>query len=549
MREEKTTIVLVEDNPLHRRLIERLIASGSRLNYELETFEVLDEALERLRDGGVDVILLDLVLPESQGLDTVARVRAESDSVPIVVLTGVDDVEVALRAVDAGALDYLVKDKISSSRLDRAVRYALERTRARTNEWNSPMLRLAHKQFSRAAQLTDIDDNIRQRLLFPQRAQVVSFPFRRDDYDQVETVFGYRVQHVLSMGPTKGGVRYDREVNLGEVSALAMWMTWKCALFRLPFGGAKGGVRVDPSTLSEPELQRMTRRYTAEIIDTLGPQRDIAAPDLGTNQEVMAWMMDTYSEQKGYTVPGVVTGKPVVLGGSPGRRHATGRGLAYVVEMAADHIDLELEGARIVIQGFGNVGRNAARYLEESGARIVGLSDSSGGLYDESGLAVEKLIAHKRTGEKFDGYTGAEHPTNEELLELPCEVLIPAAIQHQITARNAPRLQCRMVAEGANGPTTTDADEILDDRGIFVVPDLLANAGGVIVSYFEWVQGTQNYMWNLEEVNTRMRGLLEWAFERAASRAARQEVDLRTGALLEAIDRVVEAKLVRGLFP
>lgn len=549
LREKKTNIVLVEDNPLHRRLIERLIDAGGRIPYELESFESLAPAIERLKGGPVDVILLDLVLPESQGVDTLARVRANAPGVPVVVLTGVDDMDTAVRAVDAGAFDYLVKDKMNAARLDRAVRYALERTRARASEWHSPMLRLAHQQFMKAAQMLDIDDNIRQRLLFPQRTQLVSFPFRRDEYNQVETVFGYRVQHVLTMGPTKGGVRYHEDINLGEVSALAMWMTWKCAVMQLPFGGAKGGVRIDPTTLSVPEKQRLTRRYTSEVFEMIGPDRDIPAPDMGTDEQVMAWMMDTYSEQKGYAVPTVVTGKPVVLGGSKGRKEAVGRGLVYVVQEAAKQIDLDLDGASAVVQGFGNVGSHAARFFQETGVRVTAVSDRSGGVHNENGLSIDDLKNWVAEHGQVDGYPEGEAITNAELLELDCDVLVPAAVQNQITVENAPRLQCKMLAEAANGPTTTEADDILRERDIFVVPDLLASAGGVTVSYFEWVQGTQNYMWSLEQVNERLEELLCRAFHRTLARATAEDVDLRTAAMLEGVERVVEAKLIRGLFP
>jgi glutamate dehydrogenase (NAD(P)+) len=549
MRENKTTIVLVEDNPLHSRLVERLISAGGRIPYEVETFAGLDPALAHLAKEPADVILLDLVLPESQGLDTLARVRANAPDVPIVVLTGVDDMDIAVRAVDAGAFDYIVKDKMSAARLDRAVRYALERTRARASEWHSPMLRLAHQQFMKAAQMLDIDDNIRQRLLFPQRTQLVSFPFRRDEYDQVETVFGYRVQHVLTMGPTKGGVRYHEGMNLGEVSALAMWMTWKCAVMELPFGGAKGGVRIDPTTLSFPELQRLTRRYTSEIFEIIGPDRDIPAPDMGTDEQVMAWMMDTYSEQKGFAVPTVVTGKPVVLGGSKGRKEAVGRGLVYVVEEAADVVGMKLDGATAAVQGFGNVGSHTARFLDEAGVRVLAVSDRSGGTYNSGGLSVEHLERWVDEHGHIEGYPEGDALSNAELLELDCDVLVPAAVENQITAENAPRLGCRILAEAANGPTTTEADDILRDRDVFVVPDLLASAGGVTVSYFEWVQGTQNYMWSLEQVNERLREILANAFHRTLERSRDEDVDLRTAAMLEGVERVVEAKLIRGLFP
>jgi glutamate dehydrogenase (NAD(P)+) len=549
MRKKKTNIMLVEDNPLHRRLIERLIATGGRFPYEMESFENLESAQRRLASDGIDLVLLDLVLPESQGLDTLARVRGWAPEVPIVVLTGLDDMDVAVRAVDAGAYDYVLKDKMNAARLDRAVRYALERTRARASEWHSPMLHLAHQQFLKVAQLLDLDDNIRQRLLFPQRTQLVSFPFRRDEYDQVETVFGYRVQHVLTMGPTKGGVRYHEDINLGEVSALAMWMTWKCALMQLPFGGAKGGVRIDPTTLSIPEKQRLTRRYTSEICEMIGPERDIPAPDMGTDEQVMAWMMDTYSEQRGHSVPTVVTGKPVVLGGSKGRKEATGRGLVYVVEAAAEEIGLDLDGATCVVQGYGNVGSFAARFLTEQGARVIAVSDRSTGIYNDSGLSIDALDQWVGNHRQLEGFPEGDAITNAELLELECDILVPAAVQNQITAENAERLKCKIVAEGANGPTTTEADDILQDRGIFVLPDLLANAGGVTVSYFEWVQGTQNYMWSLDQVNERLETLLTAAFHRTLGRARREDVDLRTAAMLEGVERVVEAKLVRGLFP
>jgi glutamate dehydrogenase (NAD(P)+) len=549
MRKNKTKIMLVEDNPLHSKLIERLMSTGGRFPYELESFGDLEAAQQRLASNGIDLVLLDLVLPTSQGLETLARVRESAPQMPIVVLTGLDDMNLAVRAVDAGASDYVLKDKMTAAGLDRAVRYALERTRARASEWHSPMLHLAHQQFLKVAQLLDVDDNVRQRLLFPQRTQLVSFPFRRDEYNQVETVFGYRVQHVLTMGPTKGGVRYHEDVNLGEVSALAIWMTWKCALMQLPFGGAKGGVRIDPDTLSTPEKQRLTRRYTSEICEMIGPERDIPAPDMGTDEQTMAWMMDTYSEKLGHAVPTVVTGKPVVLGGSKGRKEATGRGLVYMVEAAAEEIGLDLDGATCVVQGYGNVASFAARFLVERGARIIAVSDRSTGVYNGSGLSVDALDQWVAEHRLLEGFPEADAITNAELLELECDVLVPAAVQNQITAENAERIHAKIVAEGANGPTTTEADDILQDRGIFVLPDLLANAGGVTVSYFEWVQGTQNHMWSLDQVNERLKALLLDAFGRVMKRSQQENVDLRTAAMIEGVERVVEAKLVRGLFP
>jgi glutamate dehydrogenase (NAD(P)+) len=416
-------------------------------------------------------------------------------------------------------------------------------------EWESPMFRLAQEQFLKAARTMGLDENVRERLLFPQRTLLVSFPFRRDEYEQVETVFGYRVQHLLTMGPTKGGIRYHHDVNLAETSALAMWMTWKCALMNLPYGGAKGGVRIDPTDLSRRELQRVTRRYTSEIIGMIGPDKDIPAPDLGTDEQVMAWIMDTYSQQVGYAVPAVVTGKPVVLGGSLGRKEATGRGLVYLVHEAASHLGLNLKQATAVIQGFGNVGSNAARFLEEAGVRIIAVSDATTGIYNPKGLSVNSLATYVAERKFLTGYPDGEAITNPEMLELPCDILVPAAVQNQITGQNAPRIQCKLLAEGANGPTTLEADAVLNERGIFVLPDVLGNAGGVTVSYFEWVQGTQNYMWSLDEINSRLHRILTEAYRRTMLRAQRDRLDLRTAALVEGIQRVAEAKLVRGVYP
>ncbi len=542
-------IVVIEDNPMHARLIERLLLGVRQAQYQVQVAGDLATGIAAVEEGGVDLVLLDLMLPDSEGLDSFLRLRSRIDPVPIVILTSMDDMELASHAVESGAQDYLVKGQITGELLSRAVRYAIERVRARAEEWRSPMLRLAHQQFLKAAQIIRLEDNLRQRLLFPQRSQVVTLSYRRDEYTQVETVFGYRVQHVLTMGPTKGGVRFHHGVNLGEVTALAMWMTWKCALMHLPFGGAKGGVRVDPGALSKQELQRLSRRYTAEIIDMIGPDKDIPAPDMGTNEQVMAWMMDTYSEQKGYAVPTVVTGKPVVLGGSKGRKEATGQGVVYVVEEAARDRGWDLSERTAVVQGFGNVGYHAARFLSELGVKVRAVSDVEGGVYREDGLDIEGLARHVEEAGTVVGVEGADRVTNQELLEIPCDVLVPAALENQITARNAGELRCRLIAEGANGPTTTEADEILADRGITVLPDLLANAGGVTVSYFEWVQGTQNMMWSLKEVNQRLRQLLQRAYRRVVDRAEAGGTDLRTAALIAGVERVCEAKLIRGLFP
>lgn len=542
------TVLMIEDNPIHARLIQNLMDS-SDLTYDLLTADSLAKGIERLDQGKIDVVLLDLVLPDSAEIATLESVRAAAPDIPIIVLTSLDDVSLATKAVEAGAQDYLIKTDVNSMLLARSIHYAIERFRALSGEWDAPMFRLAQQQFLKAAQIMGLDDNIRERLLFPQRTHVVTLPFRRDEYNLVETVFGYRVQHLLTMGPTKGGIRYHEDVNLGETSALAMWMTWKCALMNLPFGGAKGGVRIDPTVLSRRELQRLTRRYTSEIINIIGPDKDIPAPDMGTDEQVMAWIMDTYSQQAGYTVPGVVTGKPVVLGGSLGRKEATGRGLVYLIEAAAKHIGLSLNEASAVVQGFGNVGSNTVRFLEEDGVKVVAVSDVTTGIYNANGLSLQSLIDYIAENRFLKGYPEGDEVSNEELLELPCDILAPAALQNQITGENADRVTCKMLAEGANGPTTLEADEILNNKGVFILPDVLGNAGGVTVSYFEWVQDTQNYMWSLKEINNRLHEILLDAFERTVARSVGDNIDMRTAALVEGINRVTQAKLLRGVFP
>jgi glutamate dehydrogenase (NAD(P)+) len=409
------------------------------------------------------------------------------------------------------------------------------------------MYRVALGQLDQTARLMELDENIWERLRTPQRAHVVSFPFRRDDYKEVETVFGYRVQHLLTMGPTKGGIRYDESVDLGEVTALAIWMSWKCSIMNLPFGGAKGGVRINPRSLSKTELQRITRRYTSEIIEVIGPDRDIPAPDLGTDEQVMAWIMDTYSQQKGHSVPGVVTGKPIEIGGTFGRKEATGRGVVTCMAEAGRRLGVPTE--RVVVQGFGNVGRATARIASQLGCRVVGVSDVKSGLYDEDGLDVAALDQHVRETSYLEGFPGADRIENSELLEQPCDVLIPAAVENQLTEANAGRLRCRMVVEGANGPTTLEADAILRERGIPVVPDVLANAGGVTVSYFEWLQGSQHFFWTEDEVNAKLIQLMQKAYREVHDCAERRGVDLRTAALMLGIGRIAEAKRRRGVFP
>jgi glutamate dehydrogenase (NAD(P)+) len=549
MTEARIRVLAIEDNPEQAELIERLLRESNRPTFEVATAANLAEGLATLQARPFDIVLLELQLPDSAESDTLARVQACAPELPIVVLTDVDDTAVAIRAVEAGAQDYLIEDDIDGEQLVRSIKYALERTRVRTAEWNSPMFRLAQQQFLKAAHIMELDDNVRQRLLFPERTLVVSFPFRRDKREVVETVFGYRVQHVLNMGPTKGGIRYAPDVSLGEVTALAMWMTWKCSLMNLPYGGAKGGVRVDPFDLSRAEHQRLTRRYTSEIFPIIGPDKDIPAPDMGTNDQTMAWLLDTYSHQVGYTAPTVVTGKPVELGGSLGRREATGRGVVYCVEEAARHLGMELKGSTAVVQGFGNVGSHAARFFAEVGAKVLAVSDVSGGIHSPDGLDIDAVEAWVRENRFLEGYPDADPISNQELLEIECDILAPCALQNQITAENAGRVRCRILAEGANGPTTLEADEILVENDVFILPDILANAGGVTVSYFEWVQGTQNFMWTLDQINGRLRDQLSNAFNRVVSRAEASRLDMRSAALVEGIARVTSAMLSRGIFP
>ena len=415
--------------------------------------------------------------------------------------------------------------------------------------YSHPTFDMACSQFDLVADHLQIPQGDRDRLKYPKRSFTVAVPVRRDDGST--TVFaGYRVQHHLSLGPTKGGMRYHPDVTLGEVAALAMWMSWKCALTGLPYGGAKGGVSVDPRQLSAGELERLTRRFTQELIPFIGPQVDIPAPDVGTNEQVMAWMVDTYSAHAGHHVPAVVTGKPVVLGGSLGRREATGRGVAYLVGRALDTLSMDASRCTAVVQGFGNVGSVTAHSLAKQGVKVVAVSDVAGGLYNPAGLdlvALEKFVAVHRT---MMGFPGAEPVSNAELLELPCDILVPAALERQITADNAGRLRCRILAEGANGPTTPEADRILEQRGdVFVLPDILCNSGGVVVSYFEWVQDLQSFFWSESEIVDRLHRILEGAFVQTLQASRRQGIPMRLAALSLGVRRVWEARKLRGVFP
>ena len=413
---------------------------------------------------------------------------------------------------------------------------------------DSPMFRAALTQLDRVAAKLNLEADVHERLRLPRRALVVSIPVRMDD-GNTQVFLGYRVHHSTVLGPTKGGLRYDKDVSLGEVTALAMLMSWKCALMGLPYGGAKGGVRVNPRQLSKRELEHLTRRYTAEIILVIGPDLDIPAPDLGTDEQTMAWMMDTYSMTQGKSVPGVVTGKPIIVGGSAGRREATGRGIVYALYQALRHLGLELKGRKVVVQGFGNVGSVAARLLWREGAVVTGVSDVKGGIWNPNGLDIRQLEAHIAESGGVSGFPGTDAVSNTDLLERPCDVLIPAAVGGQIRGDNAERVKATVIVEGANGPTTPEGDVVLRDRGVTVIPDILANAGGVIVSYFEWVQGLQYYFWRESEITSRLQEVMARAFNRVWALGQKEGTDLRTAALMEGISRVAEGYRVRGLYP
>ena len=415
--------------------------------------------------------------------------------------------------------------------------------------YDHPTFRMACQQFDLVADHLEIPQSERDRIKYPKRSMIVALPIHRDD-GSTQVFSGYRVQHHLTLGPTKGGLRFHPDVRLGEVAALAMWMSWKCALAGLPYGGAKGGIACDPGKMSTNELERLTRRYTQEMIPFIGPQVDVMAPDLGTNEQVMAWMMDTYSVYAGATIPGIVTGKPVGLGGSLGRREATGRGVAYLVNRASDTIGLDLAKTTAAVQGFGNVGSIAALSLARYGVKIIAVTDAFGGVHNANGLdlwALEKYVAQNKT---VAGFPGADPITNEQLLVLRCDILVPAALERQITGSNAGKIQCRILAEAANGPTTPEADVILNQRPeIFVIPDVLCNAGGVIVSYFEWVQDLQSFFWGETEVVDKLFRILEGAYTDIVTMSRKQKIPMRLAALSLGIKRVREAKKIRGLFP
>jgi len=410
------------------------------------------------------------------------------------------------------------------------------------NPWEAQASR-----FDLAAKKLNLDDGIWKILRYPTREIIVHIPVQMDN-GSIELFTGYRVQHSISRGPCKGGIRYAPDVSLDEVRALASWMTWKCAVVNIPFGGAKGGVICDPKHMSQGELERMTRRYTAAIIDFIGPEKDVPAPDMNTDEQTMAWIMDTYSMHMGHTSTAVVTGKPVSLGGSRGRREATGRGIADCCDESLKYLNMTVEGCRVIVQGFGNVGSNAANILYNRGYTIIGITEYDGAVYNEDGLDIPALLAHRRTAGTINGFTKAESVDKDELITRRCEILIPAATENVITSLNADKLQCRILCEGANGPTTTVADDILEEKGIFVVPDILANTGGVTASYFEWVQDRMGYFWTEAEVNQRLDAIMIESFRDVMTYAESHKVNNRIAAYMLAIDRVAYTTKQRGMY-
>ena len=402
-------------------------------------------------------------------------------------------------------------------------------------------------RFDYAAERLSLSPGLYKVLRSPEKQIIVSVPIPKDN-GEVEVYTGYRVLYNTSRGPAKGGIRFDMNVTLDEVKALAAWMTWKCAVVNIPFGGAKGGVVCDPFHLSNSELERITRRYTSAIIDTLGPDSDVPAPDVNTNERMMAWIMDTYSMHKRHTVTAVVTGKPVEMGGSLGRREATGRGCMLVTREALRNLGMPIKGTKVAVQGFGNVGSIAAQLMEEQGMTIVAVSDKSGGLYNPKGLRIAEVIQHVKQRRFLAEYKDAEHVTNEQLLTLDCDVLVPAALENVITSKNASQVKARIICEGANGPTTANADRILEEKGVFVIPDILANAGGVTVSYFEWVQDRGGYFWDEETVNQRLEKIMVRSFEEVVAMAQGHGTNLRIGAYMQAIERVAAVHRLRGMY-
>ena len=414
---------------------------------------------------------------------------------------------------------------------------------------HGPVYSMAVQQLTKVAERMDLDPGTYDRLVEPKRSLTVNFPVKMDD-GRVRVFTGHRVQHNVSRGPAKGGLRYHPDVTLDEVKALAMWMTWKCAVTNIPFGGGKGGVTCDPKQMSERELEGLTRRYATEISLLIGPDTDIPAPDVNTDGRIMAWIADTISMHRGFTTLGVVTGKPTQVGGTEGRVEATGRGVMISAREAAQRLGMPLEGARVAIQGYGNVGYHAGKLMqEELGCKIVAVSNSDGGVYSERGIDAEQLYRHNAEHGTFEGFPGTDTVGSDEVLVVPCDILLPSALEAVITEENAGRVQARIVAEGANGPTTPEADRILSDNGVLVVPDILANAGGVVVSYFEWVQDLQHFFWEIGQVRERMESIMVRSFEHVYRTAEEEQVEMREAALMLAVGRVAEAMAIRGIYP
>jgi glutamate dehydrogenase (NAD(P)+) len=415
-------------------------------------------------------------------------------------------------------------------------------------EFENETFQMAQKQLDEVAALMNLDAGVHERLRYPRKSVIVSVPIKLDN-GSVKVFTGYRVQHDQTLGPTKGGIRFHHDVNLGEVAALAMWMTWKCSLLNLPYGGAKGGVCCFPEEMSIGELERIARRYTTEILPFLGPEKDIPAPDMYTNAQMMAWIMDTYSNFAGYAVPGVVTGKPVSVGGTLGRHEATGRGVALVVKMALENLKLGKETYTAAVQGFGNVGSITAKFLHEQGIKVTGISDVHGAIYNANGVDVPKLLNYANDRRTIVGFDGCDSMDPNDIFGLDVDILVPAAVANSITEKNADGVKAKIVAEGANGPVTPIADKILRDKGVFVIPGILANAGGVVVSYFEWVQGMQHLFWTEQEVVERLNFLMNKSFNEVYALTQEKGVDPRTAAMMLGVGRVAEAKLMRGLYP
>jgi glutamate dehydrogenase (NAD(P)+) len=413
---------------------------------------------------------------------------------------------------------------------------------------SSPTFQMARRQLASVAEVIEIDPGVLDRMSFPKRAMVVSIPVKMDD-DRTEMFIGYRVQHSLTSGPSKGGLRYHPAVDLGEVAALAMWMSWKCGIMNLPFGGAKGGIGCDPAALSRGELERLTRRFTEEVLSIIGPRQDVMAPDLGTDEQTMAWIMDTYSMKVGYAAPEIVTGKPVELGGCIGRREATGRGVTYCILEAMKEMKLKPNDSTAVVQGFGNVGSVACLELHQRGVKVVAVGDRYGSIRNERGIDIPALQQHVQSGKLLRTFPGAEVIDDKDLLTTPCTVLAPCALERVINETNAPKLRCRILAEGANGPTTVEADAILARSDIFVIPDVLCNAGGVTVSYFEWVQDIQQLMWSEEQVNQKLQELMLRAFHQVRTVARQRKLANRTAALSLGVEKIAREKMRRGLYP